>query len=162
GTVTGVFIVLWADLPPFDDALVARISTVADLCAQSTERSRLFDAEHRVRRDLQHTVVVRPPAVPGVEAATRHRPAAQTVGMGGNWYDAIALEGDRLCLVVGDVSGHGIGAIAEMTQVRTVVHTLVAGGMPLPEILVRTSAMMQRDQLGYATLLVAVIDPPAG
>jgi GAF domain-containing protein len=162
GTTTGVFIALWSDLPPFDDALVARISTVADLCAQSTERSRLFDAEHRVRRDLQHTVVVRPPEVPGIDVATRYRPATQTVGMGGDWYDAIALEGGRLCLVVGDVSGHGIGAIAEMTQLRTVVHTLVAGGMPLPEILVRTSAMMQRDQLGYATLLVAVIDPPAG
>jgi GAF domain-containing protein/CHASE1-domain containing sensor protein len=162
GTVTGVFIALWSELPPFDDALVARISTVADLCAQSTERSRLFDAEHRVRRDLQHTVVVRPPEVAGVEVATRYRPATQTVGMGGDWYDAIALEGGRLCLVVGDVSGHGIGAIAEMTQLRTVVHTLVAGGMPLPEILVRTSAMMQRDELGYATLVVAVIDPPAG
>jgi serine phosphatase RsbU (regulator of sigma subunit) len=49
-----------------------------------------------------------------------------------------------------------------MTQLRTVVHTLVAGGMPLPEILVRTSAMMQRDELGYATMVVAVIDPPAG
>jgi len=159
GEVTGVFVALWADPPDFDDALLSRIETVADLCAQSTERSRLFDAEHRVRRDIQHTVLVRTPAIAGLDVATRYRPAATTVGMGGDWYDAIALERGRLCLIVGDVSGHGLAAIAEMTQIRTVVHTLVAGGMPLSEVLVRTSVAMQRDRLGYATVLVAVIDP---
>ena len=46
-----------------------------------------------------------------------------------------------------------------MTQVRTVVHTLAAGGTPLPDILVRTSEVMVRDDLGYATVLIAVIDP---
>jgi serine phosphatase RsbU (regulator of sigma subunit)/CHASE1-domain containing sensor protein len=162
GAATGVFVVLWAEPPQFDHALLARISTVADLCAQSAERSRLFDAEHRVRRDLQRSVLPDAPVVEGLDVATRYRPAARSVGMGGDWYDAITLEGGRLCLVVGDVSGHGIGAIAEMTQVRTVVHTLVAGGMPLPEILVRTSAVMQRDALGYATVLVAVVDPQSG
>jgi GAF domain-containing protein/CHASE1-domain containing sensor protein len=162
GQAIGVFVVLWAEPPLFDRSLLARISTVADLCAQSAERSRLFDAEHRVRRDLQHSVLARMPEVDGLEVATRYRPAAQSVGMGGDWYDAITLEGGRLCLVVGDVSGHGVGAVAKMTQVRSVVHTLVAGGMALPEILVRTSAVMQRDDLGYATVLVAVLDPSAG
>ncbi len=162
GEATGVFVALWAEPPRFDPGLRARLLTVADLCAQSAERSRLFDAEHRVRRDLQRTVLVPAPVVDGLDVATRYLPAAQAVGMGGDWYDAITLEGGRLCLVVGDVSGHGVGAVAEMTQVRTVVHTLVAGGMPLPEILVRTSAVMQRDGRGYATVLVAVIDPSAG
>ncbi len=162
GEATGVFMVLWADPPCFDDALLARVSTVADLCAQSAERSRLFDAEHRVRRDLQRTVLADAPAVSGLDVATRYRPAAESLGMGGDWYDAITLEGGRLSLVVGDVSGHGVGAIAEMTQVRTVVHTLVAGGMALPDALVRTSAMMQRDGLGYATVLIAVVDNNGG
>ena len=162
GTATGTFMVLWADPPQVDDALRARISTVADLCAQSVERSRLFDAEHRVRRDLQRSVLGPAPRVDGLDVATRYRPAARSLGMGGDWYDTITLEGGRVCLVVGDVSGHGVEAVAEMTQLRTVVHTLVAGGMPLPEILTRTSAVMQRDGLGYATVLIAVVDPRAG
>lgn len=162
GQATGAFMVLWADPPPLDDALRARIATVAELCAQSVERSRLFDAEHRVRRDIQRSVLAAAPAVPGLDVATRYRPAALVVGMGGDWYDAITLPDGRVCLVVGDVSGHGVGAVAEMTQIRTVVHTLVAGGMALPDILDRTSAVMQRDGLGYATVLVAVIDPENG
>src|SRR5690606_5471033 len=43
-----------------------------------------------------------------------------------------------------------------------VVHTLAAGGTPLPDILVRTSEVMVRDDLGYATVLIAVVDPRAG
>lgn len=162
GTATGVFMAMWSDPPGFDDELRARIATVADLCAQSAERSRLADAEHRVRRDLQRSMVADAPRVEGLDVATRYRPAAREVGMGGDWYDSILLEDGRLCVVVGDVSGHGVGAIAAMTQVRTVVHTLVAGGLPLSDILLRTSAMMQRDQLGYATVLIALIDTEAG
>lgn len=162
GEVAGVFVALWVEAPHFDEALRARITTVAELCAQSAERSRLFDAEHRVRSDLQRSMVAVLPAVDGLDVAARYRPAADTLGMGGDWYDAVTLEGGRLCLVVGDVSGHGVSAIAEMTQVRTVVHTLAAGGTPLSEILLRTSAVMQRDGLGYATVLIAVVDPAAG
>ena len=134
---------------------------MADLCGQSAERARLFDAVHRVRRDLQARVLPRIPAVPPFEVAARYRPAAPSVGMGGDWYDGIALGPGRLCLVLGDVTGHGVEAIAEMTQVRTVVHTLAAGGMALPDILARTSSAMQREGGGYATLVVAVIDAGA-
>ncbi len=158
----GVLSVLWSDPPAFDEALLGRISTVADLCAQSAERAQLFDAEHRVRRDLQARVLPRVPTVPGLDVAARYQPAAPSVGMGGDWYDGIALEGDRLCLVLGDVSGHGVEAIAEMTEIRTVVHTLAAGGMALPDILAQTSASMVREGGGYATLVIAVLDPQRG
>ena len=162
GAASGVFVVLWVTSPTFDEALSARIRAVADLCAQSIERSRLFDAEHRVRRDLERTVLPPPPRMDGLEVATRYEPATAAVGMGGDWYDAIALDDRRMCLVVGDVSGHGAGAVATMTQIRTVVHTLVVGGMTLPDVLVRTSAMLQRDGLGYATVLLAVVDLAPG
>jgi GAF domain-containing protein/CHASE1-domain containing sensor protein len=162
GAASGVFFVLWVTSPAFDEALSARIRAVADLCAQSIERSRLFDAEHQVRRDLERTVLPPPPRMDGLEVATRYEPATAAVGMGGDWYDAIALDDRRMCLVVGDVSGHGAGAVATMTQIRTVVHTLVVGGMTLPDVLVRTSAMLQRDGLGYATVLLAVVDLERG
>ena len=162
GEPSGVLMVLWSTPPTFDDALRARITAVADLCAQSAERSRLFDDDQRVRSDLQRTVLPEPPRIDGLELATRYVPAARSVGLGGDWYDVIALGDGRVCLVVGDVSGHGVGAVAAMTQVRTVVHTLVVGGMALPTILERTSAMVRRDDLGYATVLLAVVDLGAG
>jgi GAF domain-containing protein len=162
GDAAGVFMALWARPPAFDEDLRARLSLVADLCAQSIERSRLSDDEHRVRRDLQNQIVPAAPVAKGLDVATRYRPAAPSVGLGGDWFDAISLGDDNLCLVVGDVTGHGVGAVAAMTQVRTVVHTLVAGGMALPDVLVRTSDAMRRDGLGYATMVIAVVDARKG
>jgi GAF domain-containing protein/CHASE1-domain containing sensor protein len=162
GGAAGVFMALWARPPAFDDDMRSRLSLVADLCAQSIERSRLSDDEHRLRRDLQSQIVPAAPVAKGLDVATRYRPAAPSVGMGGDWFDAISLDDDNLCLVVGDVTGHGVGAVAAMTLVRTVVHTLVAGGMALPDVLVRTSDALRRDGLGYATVVIAVIDARAG
>jgi serine phosphatase RsbU (regulator of sigma subunit)/CHASE1-domain containing sensor protein len=162
GAPLGVLVALWSQPPAFDADLLARVAVVADLCRQSAERAQLADAEHRVRRDLQDRVLPRIPAVPPFEVAARYSPAARSVGMGGDWYDGIELGPGRLCVVLGDVAGHGVEAVAEMVHVRTVVHTLAAGGMPLPEVLGRASTEMQRDARGYATLLMAVIDAERG
>lgn len=158
GSPLGVLSVLWSRAPDFDDALFARLDTVADLAEQTAERARLFDAEHRVTQDLQRRVLPRMPSVDGVVIAARYSPASAAVGMGGDWYDAVALDDDRICLVLGDVSGHGLGAIAEMTQIRAMVRTLVAGGSALPEIVGRTSAQVSQQHGVYATLLVATVD----
>lgn len=162
GAALGVLVALWSQPPAFDADLLTRVAVVTDLCRQSAERAQLSDAEHRVRRDLQDRVLPRIPAVPPFEVAARYSPAARSVGMGGDWYDGIELGPGRLCVVLGDVAGHGVEAVAEMVHVRTVVHTLAAGGMPLLEVLARTSAEMQRDARGYATLLMAVIDAGRG
>jgi GAF domain-containing protein len=162
GTPAGVFMALWGRPPVFDDDMRGRLSLVADLCAQSIERSRLSDDDHRVRRDLQSQIVPAAPVANGLDVATRYQPAAPSLGMGGDWFDAISLDDDNLCLVVGDVTGHGVGAVAAMTLVRTVVHTLVAGGTALPDVLVRASDALRRDGLGYATVVIAVVDAGEG
>ncbi|HEX6235587.1 MAG TPA: SpoIIE family protein phosphatase [Acidimicrobiales bacterium] len=162
GSPLGVLSVLWSRAPDFDDALFARLDTVADLAEQTAERARLFDAEHRVTQDLQRRVLPRMPSVDGVLMAARYSPASAAVGMGGDWYDAVALDDDRICVVLGDVSGHGLGAIAEMTQIRAVVRTLASGGVALPEVVARTSAQVGQEDGVYATLLVATVDTATG
>ncbi|HEX5367423.1 MAG TPA: SpoIIE family protein phosphatase [Acidimicrobiales bacterium] len=162
GEPAGVLTVLWRVAPPFEEDRRTRITAVAHLCARSIERSRLFDAEHRVRRDLQRSVLLPAPTVPGLAIATRYRPAARDVGMGGDWHDEVVLGHGRVCVVVGDVTGHGAGAVAAMAQIRTVVHTLVVGGLSLVDVLVRTSEMMRHQGLGYATMLLATVDVGSG
>lgn len=162
GSPLGVLSVLWARPPTFDDALLARLATVADLAEQTAERARLFDAEHRITQDLQRRVIPRMPSVDGVVIAARYEPASVDVGMGGDWYDAVALDDDRICVVLGDVSGHGLGAIAEMTQIRVMVRTAAADGATLSEIVRRTSAQIRQEEGVYATLVVATVDTANG
>src|SRR5690606_676022 len=92
GSALGVLSVLWRRPPTFEAAMRERLRTVADLTEQTAERARLFDAEHRVTQDLQQRVLSPMPRVAGVETAARYVPASVAVGMGGDWYDGLALD----------------------------------------------------------------------
>jgi GAF domain-containing protein/CHASE1-domain containing sensor protein len=162
GSPLGVLSVVWTRPPTFNDALLERLDTVADLAAQTAERARLFDAEHRITQDLQRRVLPRMPSVDGLVIAARYEPASVGVGMGGDWYDGVVLDDDRVCIVLGDVSGHGLGAIAEMTQIRAMVRTFAASGAALSEVVARTSAQISDEDGVYATLVVVTVDTRTG
>lgn len=78
------------------------------------ERNRaLADVAETLQRSL---LPERLPDTRGWALAADYRPAS--VGVGGDWYDAIPVGPDRLLLVVGDVAGHGLVAAGAMAQVR--------------------------------------------
>lgn len=58
------------------------------------------------------------PGVPGVDMAARYVPG-HDFGIGGDWYDVFALPSGWLGVVIGDVSGHGLGSAVVMGRVRS-------------------------------------------
>jgi anti-anti-sigma factor len=74
------------------------------------------------------------PVVPGVDIAAEYVVAAEDTAAGGDWFDAIALEG-RLVLIVGDVVGHGVEAATAMSQLRTALRMQVLAGQSVVEAL---------------------------
>jgi len=94
--------------------------------------------EHGVALRLQRAIMppdVPPAAAAGVEVAVRYRPAEQGRLVGGDWYDTLLLPGKDLLLVVGDVTGHGIGAVTGMVAARNALRGLAATGASPAELL---------------------------
>ena len=58
------------------------------------------------------------PEIDGLELAAHYEAAGAEVG--GDWYDAFALPGGRLGVVLGDVAGRGVPAASSMGQLRSV------------------------------------------
>ncbi len=58
------------------------------------------------------------PRLAGIELAARYQPA-ESGPVGGDWYDAFTLRGERVGLVVGDVGGHGVEAASTMARCAT-------------------------------------------
>ncbi|MEV5611327.1 PP2C family protein-serine/threonine phosphatase [Streptomyces sp. NPDC052225] len=54
----------------------------------------------------------------GLEAAVVYRPDAREAGVGGDWYKARRLPGDRLLVALGDARGHGLEAVTLMAKLR--------------------------------------------
>ena len=61
------------------------------------------------------------PVLPRARIAARYLVAGQEQAAGGDWFDAIPLNGGAVALVVGDVIGHGLSASAAMGQLRAVL-----------------------------------------
>jgi GAF domain-containing protein len=100
--------------------------------------------------------------LPGWRIATHYEPGGNS-GVGGDFYDAVALPGGRLAAFIGDVMGHGLEAAAAMAQLRAAVRAFISVD-PEPEaVLDRLERMFEFLSITrLVSLLYAVVDPAGG
>ena len=67
-----------------------------------------------------------PAPVDGVDLAGRVEPWGVFTDSGGDWYDAVPLDGDRTAIVIGDVPGRGVEAAVAMSEMRAAVRAYAA------------------------------------
>lgn len=112
------------DSPPFDEDDLALAEGIASRAAVALDNARLYADRVAVVRSLQETLI--PPAlpeVPGLELAARYRVAEGGIDIGGDFYDVFPLAGQKVALVIGDVSGKGPSAAAVTGVVRQALRT---------------------------------------
>jgi serine phosphatase RsbU (regulator of sigma subunit) len=69
----------------------------------------------------------------------------------------------RVCVLVGDVSGHGRESVTQAALARYTLRTLLAAGHSPGEALARADALLQRDlQPHFVTVIAGVYDPVTG
>jgi sigma-B regulation protein RsbU (phosphoserine phosphatase) len=159
---------------PFEPAeILARVQALLKRTAQSRVVRPLlsvlgdwFTAEHMAQfgrdleaaRDIQQRLLPPVPAsVAGLDAGAVLR--SSTI-VGGDFFDIFPM-GERLGVVVGDVSGKGIPAALLMVMVRTLLRE-IARDLPEPaEVLARLNASLCRDMPPsmFVTLVLAGLDP---
>ena len=142
-------------------AEVGRLDTIVDLTAQTVERSLLYQHEHELVINLQQQTLADLPDVDGLRVSARYLPASSLLGLGGDWYDMYVLDDGRIGIVVGDVAGHGIDAIADMTEFRTTISTLLRTSVDLGRIPAMSTALLNdvgRSELRFATAGLMILD----
>lgn len=84
-------------------------------------RDELLRRDMAVARELQQRLYPPPPLTnPGLRIASRSLPARETSG---DFYDFIELDGDRMGLVVADVTGKSIAAALVMAMARSTLRS---------------------------------------
>ena len=116
--------------------------------------------EQEIALDLQRSLLAGE-LPPGVGVA--YRPAVAGLEVGGDWYDAFALEtAGTVGLVVGDVVGRGLAAAATMGQLRSAVRALASTGLAPGALLDALDLFARRHDVGQmATLAYAELDVAA-
>lgn len=122
----------------------ALLETAARVAGQALENLRVFRAEHRIAETLQQTLLFLPPAIAGVEFAHLYRSATQAASVGGDFYDMFDLGDGRVGLVIGDVSGKGVGAASLTLVLRSAVRAYAYEGGTPALVVSKTSEMMDK------------------
>jgi serine phosphatase RsbU (regulator of sigma subunit)/integral membrane sensor domain MASE1 len=157
----GVIGLMWKHPQQFEPGQLAFVAAVADLVAQALVRARVYADEHAIAAVLQRAIMPAATAViPGLEIGASYRQAGTTQQIGGDWYDALALPGQRAYLAVGDVVGHGLTAAEDMTQLRNAGRTLAIAGYQPASILEELARVTDWATSGkFATMAAAIIEP---
>jgi serine phosphatase RsbU (regulator of sigma subunit) len=147
---------------PFPQAVVEEVCDVALLLGLALDAARLVAGQRAIATALQNSLLPPLPAVPGLRLAARYHPAAQGLTVGGDWYDAFVLT-SGLVAVIGDASGHDVGAAARMSDLRNLLRAYAVADDEPPSAVVER---MDRtaDTLGLeatATCLLARLEPSA-
>jgi len=112
----------------FDDEERRFVQALADLTAQSLERTQLQEARVDVSRRLQRSLLPpQLPAIPGLEAAAFYHPFGDGVDVGGDFYDMWDIADGRWGVAIGDASGTGPAAAALTALVRHTLRALTLG-----------------------------------
>ena len=157
----GAIGLMWRHPQQFEPGQLAFVAAVADLVAQALVRARVYADEHAIAAVLQRAIMPTATAViPGLEIGASYRQAGTTQQIGGDWYDAMALPGQRAYLAVGDVVGHGLAAAEDMTQLRNAGRTLAIAGYQPASMLDELARVTDWATSGkFATVAAAIIEP---
>ncbi len=110
-----------------------------------TERILLHEreAEMRVAGIIQQRLYpTDTPRVAGLDVAGVVYPAGVTCG---DYFDVIPLPDDTVALVIGDVSGHGVGPALIMMEVRAHLRSLLTAGNSIHEALALLNELLCED-----------------
>lgn len=109
------------------------------------------------------------PVAPGWELAARFKPARSVAG---DFYDAFALPGGRIALVLADVCDKGVGAALYMALFRTLLRSVATqqpAGTPSADVVLRAAretndyiATIHSRASMFATAFIAVLEPETG
>ncbi|WP_433787664.1 SpoIIE family protein phosphatase [Actinomycetospora sp. CA-101289] len=140
------------------------LMALAEPCGMALDRARLYRAEHQIADTLQRSLL--PQALPDIDRlglAVRYLPGATGTQAGGDWYDVVQLDDQRVAVAVGDVVGQGTAAAAVMGQLRTALSGyLLAGHGPAAALGLLDGLTARIPGARASTAMCLVLDPHRG
>jgi len=138
--------------------------SIAGQAALAIDNARLYGQQKAFADTMQRSLLPREaPELPGLELGDVYESAAR-VEVGGDVYDYLTLGDGRLAVVLGDVTGHGVDAAADMAMAKYVFRSL-AREHPDPGAFLAAANEVVSSEIApgrFITMVEVVLDAVVG
>ncbi|HJQ84726.1 MAG TPA: GAF domain-containing SpoIIE family protein phosphatase, partial [Candidatus Binatia bacterium] len=149
---------------PIDRARVETAVTLAGQAALAVDNARLYQQQKEFADTMQRSLLPRSlPRIPGLEVGQVYEPSAR-MDVGGDVYDFLELPDGKLAVVLGDVTGHGVEATADMAMAKFVFRSLAREHSRPGDFLAAANDVVC-DEIApakFITMVCVVVDPRDG
>jgi serine phosphatase RsbU (regulator of sigma subunit) len=149
---------------PVEGEIVETALSIAGQAALAIDNARLYGQQKAFADTMQRSLLPRAaPELPGLELGDVYESAAR-VEVGGDVYDYVTLGDGRLAVVLGDVTGHGVDATADMAMAKFVFRSL-AREHTVPGVFLAAANEVVSSEIAtgrFITMVELVIDAAAG
>jgi len=135
-------------------------ASIEDLLREKAEKERL-EQELQIARNIQMSLLPQGPLrMPGVELAGHCEPARE---VGGDYYDFLPLDDDRLGILIADVAGKGTSAALYMAELKGIVFSLSQLHASPRQLLIDANRIISKhlDSSSFITMTYVVVDTRA-
>jgi len=143
------------------------LSIIAMQSAQVIESARLYEEEKRLQqmeedlrtaRNIQRSLLPKQnPTLPNADIAGLNLQARE---VGGDYYDFIRIDRDRLGIVIADVSGKGMPAALLMANVQATLRAQTSQDLSPKECIIRSNSLLCRsvERGQFVSLFYGILD----
>jgi serine phosphatase RsbU (regulator of sigma subunit) len=149
---------------PVTEETIEQASVIAGQAALAIDNARLYQQQKQFADTMQRSLLPRSvPELHALELGDAYESSAH-VEVGGDVYDFMELADGRLAVALGDVTGHGIEAAADMAMAKFVFRSL-AREHPEPADFLQFANEVVVGEIApgkFITMVYLVIDGPGG
>ena len=149
---------------PLDERSLAAAASLAAHAALAVDNARLYQQQKHFLESMQQALLPQSlPDVEGLDVASAYESSAR-LEVGGDVFDFLVLDDGRLAVVLGDVTGHGVDAAADMAMAKFVFRSL-AREHPEPGDFLASANAVVGDEIAlgkFITMVVVTLDGATG
>jgi serine phosphatase RsbU (regulator of sigma subunit) len=145
---------------PVAGAVLEAAQSIAGQAALALDNARLYQQQKQFLDSMQHSLLPREdPVSEGLDVGAVYASSAR-MEVGGDVYDFLELADGRLAVVLGDVTGHGIDAAADMAMAKFVFRSLARENSAPADFLAAANEIVV-EEIGdgkFITMLYLTVD----
>jgi len=131
-------------------------ASIEGLLVEKAEKERL-EQELKIARSIQMSLLPRPLLMAGLSLSGHCEPARE---VGGDYYDFLPLEHERLGILIADVAGKGTSAALYMAELKGLMLSLSRHHVSPRTLLIEANSIISKhlDSRSFITMTYAVVD----